>query len=247
MPEDKSTQRIDVTKVRWDELDLIRAKREMLKCGDGDSQYGYELYLMSVVTANDLLNRGRSLVIVALVNMDLYIRIFDQHGEKVVDKTEDMLVSGKTLTALKQSLDPFPDESSLSPEDKQKIIGDATSVAGHTPQYEAPNDIDIDDSAWKNQLFGLALSGGGIRSATFNLGILQALARHKLLRRVDYLSTVSGGGYIGGWFTALLQREHHRLQMENFHKDKKTSKKAIETIEERLYTCDAGDSLSNVA
>ena len=46
---------------------------------------------------------------------------------------------------------------------------------------------------------GLALSGGGIRSATFNLGILQALARARLLRMVDYLSTVSGGGYIGSF------------------------------------------------
>jgi hypothetical protein len=69
---------------------------------------------------------------------------------------------------------------------------------------------------------GLALSGGGIRSATFCLGILQVLSRMKfrnredpeteraeedvgnrsLLDRVDYLSTVSGGGYIGSWLVA---------------------------------------------
>src|SRR4029450_8288087 len=36
---------------------------------------------------------------------------------------------------------------------------------------------------------GLALSGGGIRSATFNLGVLQSLARLGILRRMDYLST----------------------------------------------------------
>lgn len=51
---------------------------------------------------------------------------------------------------------------------------------------------------------GLALSGGGIRSATFNLGVLQALARLDILRRFDYLSTVSGGGYIGSCLTSLL-------------------------------------------
>jgi hypothetical protein len=54
------------------------------------------------------------------------------------------------------------------------------------------------------QLTGLALSGGGIRSAVFCLGVLQALAKHDVLRRFDYLSTVSGGGYIGSsltWFT----------------------------------------------
>src|SRR5437763_9339063 len=49
---------------------------------------------------------------------------------------------------------------------------------------------------------GLAFSGGGIRSATFNLGVLKALHELGLLKHVDYLSTVSGGGYIGAWWTA---------------------------------------------
>ena len=55
-------------------------------------------------------------------------------------------------------------------------------------------------------LTGLALSGGGIRSATFNLGMLQAFHRGRLLDRFDYLSTVSGGGYVGGWWSAWLAR-----------------------------------------
>ena len=50
---------------------------------------------------------------------------------------------------------------------------------------------------------GLALSGGGIRSATLSLGILQSLARNDLLKRFDYLSTVSGGGYMGCYFGSL--------------------------------------------
>jgi GNAT superfamily N-acetyltransferase len=49
---------------------------------------------------------------------------------------------------------------------------------------------------------GLAFSGGGIRSATFNLGVLKALHELGLLKHVDYLSTVSGGGYIGAWWSA---------------------------------------------
>jgi hypothetical protein len=49
---------------------------------------------------------------------------------------------------------------------------------------------------------GLAFSGGGIRSATFNLGVLKALHELSLLKHVDYLSTVSGGGYIGAWWSA---------------------------------------------
>jgi hypothetical protein len=55
---------------------------------------------------------------------------------------------------------------------------------------------------------GLAVSGGGIRSATFGLGVMQELREQGLLDRVDYLSTVSGGGYIGGWFVGnRLRRE----------------------------------------
>ncbi len=50
---------------------------------------------------------------------------------------------------------------------------------------------------------GLALSGGGIRSATFALGLVQALAAKGLLERFDYLSTVSGGGYTGAALTWL--------------------------------------------
>ncbi len=55
--------------------------------------------------------------------------------------------------------------------------------------------------AHAGQLVGLAMSGGGVRSATFNLGVLQALAEQRLLRDIDYLSTVSGGGFIGGWLS----------------------------------------------
>jgi Patatin-like phospholipase len=52
---------------------------------------------------------------------------------------------------------------------------------------------------------GLALSGGGIRSAAFCLGVLQALDRAEVLECVDYMSTVSGGGYIGCSLTAGLE------------------------------------------
>lgn len=54
---------------------------------------------------------------------------------------------------------------------------------------------------------GLALSGGGIRSATFSLGVLQALARAEKLASFDYLSTVSGGGYIGAWLSAWIKQD----------------------------------------
>ena len=67
-------------------------------------------------------------------------------------------------------------------------------------------DFGLNDDNFRNRMVGLALSGGGIRSATFALGVLQRLARADLLKRFDYLSTVSGGGYIGGALTWLLSR-----------------------------------------
>ncbi len=53
---------------------------------------------------------------------------------------------------------------------------------------------------------GLAFSGGGIRSATFCLGVIQAFASAQKLTRFHYLSTVSGGGYIGSWLSAFIKR-----------------------------------------
>src|SRR5947209_14660256 len=56
----------------------------------------------------------------------------------------------------------------------------------------------------------VCVSGGGIRSATFGLGLVQGLASHRMLDRFDYLSTVSGGGYLGSWLSAWLHRERLR-------------------------------------
>lgn len=62
---------------------------------------------------------------------------------------------------------------------------------------EGPPSVDKD-------LTGLAISGGGIRSATFSMGVVQELSRYRMLRSVDYLSTVSGGGYTGSCISSVL-------------------------------------------
>ncbi len=80
---------------------------------------------------------------------------------------------------------------------RRKLAGTATpnAIGVRTPQQE-----------WSEDVTGLALSGGGIRSATLNLGILQALARSQWLRKIDFLSTVSGGGYIGAFLGRMFDR-----------------------------------------
>lgn len=75
----------------------------------------------------------------------------------------------------------------------------------------------------RTDLLGLAISGGGIRSATFALGILQGLAKRKILSKLSYLSTVSGGGYIGSWLSVWASRVAT------------PDKAGINTVEEQLH------------
>lgn len=77
---------------------------------------------------------------------------------------------------------------------KLKIAGDAQNA----PHHDEPH-----VSFTNRDRFGLAFSGGGMRSASFNLGVLQALADKGLLTHLDYFSTISGGGYLGGFWSAL--------------------------------------------
>ncbi len=64
----------------------------------------------------------------------------------------------------------------------------------------------------KAHLSALCFSGGGIRSASFGLGVLTQLARlsaekpdNRILSEIDYVSTVSGGGYVGSWLTGWIR------------------------------------------
>ena len=67
-------------------------------------------------------------------------------------------------------------------------------------------DVDIYTQVANLGLIGVCFSGGGIRSATFNLGVIQGLAQVGLLPHIDYLSSVSGGGYIHEFLAAWILR-----------------------------------------
>lgn len=66
-------------------------------------------------------------------------------------------------------------------------------------------------------LTGLAFSGGGIRSASFNLGALQALDALHALPRIDYMSSVSGGSYAAGWVQGHLGADQHGYDRDYLH------------------------------
>jgi len=80
---------------------------------------------------------------------------------------------------------------------------DFASVQGAEQAWLAQRRAAADMPAPRDDLVGLAFSGGGIRSATFNLGVLQALQAGGAMRWVDYLSSVSGGGYVAGCYSWL--------------------------------------------
>ena len=85
------------------------------------------------------------------------------------------------------------------------------------------NYVEQEEDSIPSDTVGLALSGGGVRSATFCLGILQSLARSNWLPRLDYLSTVSGGGYIGAFLGRFFdvadspERVHEALKDSRSH------------------------------
>ena len=79
--------------------------------------------------------------------------------------------------------------------EEKRSIRQRRRIAFEIDNEPLPNE---EDNIELENLTGVSLSGGGIRSALFNDGLIQSLSHRGLLRYVDYLSTVSGGGYIGG-------------------------------------------------
>lgn len=126
--------------------------------------------------------------------------------------------------------DPLPDGSpkppSPAPSSNFAIL--ETPVRASPPPLPQPTDrapnqlLDVYQALNADNRWALCLSGGGIRSAAFALGILQRIAALKVtskrrdeapgsaLKQFEYLSTVSGGGYIGSWLSAWLFQERRR-------------------------------------
>ena len=87
------------------------------------------------------------------------------------------------------------------------IVDELSDISNRRGEVPGALDRPWEVECHAKKLFGISLSGGGIRSATFSLGVLQGLAEKELLPKADYLSTVSGGGYIGAWLQGVLHRD----------------------------------------
>jgi hypothetical protein len=132
-----------------------------------------------------------------------------------------------------------PRDPSAASDSAAKKDSSATPQPSSSPNPDPDCAVDagkVFKQAHDLELVGVAFSGGGIRSATFNLGVLQGLAEHCLLPMCDYLSTVSGGGYIGSWLSAWI----YRVGRDTKTKKSKTSDQAdhnlspIRSVQESL-------------
>jgi len=99
--------------------------------------------------------------------------------------------------------------------DELKAINKRRLIAGFRPprtnaSADDPSTLEPSDA------IGLALSGGGVRSAAFNLGVVQALHRFGIFRYCDYLSSVSGGSYVAGAIADSVSRESQPYSEANF-------------------------------
>lgn len=119
--------------------------------------------------------------------------------------------------------DIYPDENAPEVIDDIELqdcftpieFGIPSNAAGKIPNFQAINASEASAIKARRKNYGicttentdavgLALSGGGIRSATFCLGVVQVLSEKKLMKDFDYLSTVSGGGYTGSFITSTI-------------------------------------------
>lgn len=115
------------------------------------------------------------------------------------EKTEAEVIREEAVQILARRAQAFPISEVEAFRAQFEPPAPPTSSAGVSPHMEQVKQL------YSGPPVGMAISGGGIRSASTALGLLQSMYRTGLLRFVDYLSTVSGGTYAG----ALLAAEFH--------------------------------------
>lgn len=131
--------------------------------------------------------------------------------DNTLSASEDYEVASEDQPA--KLWDPLPfgiDPTTIDPKEAAKIDEKEKNEVLRRRKKYVP---DTSQSATNG--VGLALSGGGIRSATFALGVVQQLARRGILKHVDFLSTVSGGGYLGSFITYFLGDQNDRVSLDS--------------------------------
>jgi len=150
--------------------------------------------------------------------LDSRFRVHGVNGLRVVDASVFPTIPGYFILApifmiSEKAADTLIEDSishvypAAFEKEEAEAVRERRSKANPTAVLPDESKTDADDSRLPRNTVGLALSGGGIRSSTFALGVLQALAEKNRLRDIDFLSTVSGGGFIGSFLGRLFTRE----------------------------------------
>ncbi|MGZ2454805.1 choline dehydrogenase-like flavoprotein [Rhizobium ruizarguesonis] len=155
--------------------------------------------------------------------LDSQFRVHGVSGLRVVDAsvfpripgyfivTPTFMIAEKAADVLLADSAVYPkrlmeQEAQAVAERRAALSADGLQGDGEDDLEAADGNAGVEAKYLPVDCIGLAMSGGGIRSATFGLGVLQALAETKLLRRIDFMSTVSGGGYAASFLGRLFSR-----------------------------------------
>jgi hypothetical protein len=133
----------------------------------------------------------------------------DPHGLRTKATAAEVIAAELEAIRKRRGAVYVPEEKRTRPEDRKKWEADwaVQKTVSFTGEDADTRLTEARLESLGEHTVGLSFSGGGIRSGTFAFGFLQGLSNSGLLRRIDYLSTVSGGGYAGSWLAAWLKRD----------------------------------------
>lgn len=128
------------------------------------------------------------------------VSVYFKSVEVAIHSCEEMLNEFHNL------IDALPAAIKENIDNRLEFLHRAYIVKGDDDFPAAAYTEGLDVPPHLNSFFGLAFSGGGIRSASFSIGVSQVLSERGYLRAFDYISSVSGGGYAASWLTAWAYR-----------------------------------------
>lgn len=134
----------------------------------------------------------------------------DISRQGIFGRIKSMAINLKNKLMRIETSSPHRPEYSFNDVFKQELIDIERrwdKLYGDSPDRQLRALYESETPTTKHGLVGIAFSGGGIRSATLNLGIAQALHKRGIFEHIDYMSTVSGGGYLGSSLSALMRGE----------------------------------------
>lgn len=181
------------------------------------------------------------------------------NNEQAQDKNSESSKDKETRKVLyKVLIEEYKDIGILENEFDKTDCAYDEQIDGSQNVHEYKNRCDLRNIALKQlrnsihriqrdtPMFALCLSGGGIRSATFCLGILQSLAEQEWLNKIHYLSTVSGGGFIGSWLSNWVRLQQNTSSPEKEKSVVELQEKSIKGESDTLNSSNRAEGKPNL-